>query len=58
MDQKLHRLVDVYRILKEKPAGSPLKPMLLWEDAVRMLNECETREEMEKFAWEHCVAVV
>jgi hypothetical protein len=50
--------VDAYRIICEKPPASPPKPLLRLEDAIRMLNECETPEEMEKFAWEHCIAVV
>lgn len=51
-------LVDAYRIIREKPSLVPPKPLLRLEDAVRMLSECETREEMEKFAWKHCIAVV
>lgn len=51
-------LVDAYRIIREKPMSAPPKPLLRLEDAIRMLRECETREEMEKFAWEHCIAVI
>ena len=51
-------LVDAYRIICEMSPAAPPKPLLRLEDAIRMLRECETREEMEEFAWKHCIAVV